>query len=383
MTLHYHTAESVTEGHPDVVCNKIAGEILDAAIRVSESSGTQPRLGLEVSVKGDMNTSRGTLMLFGEVTLPAGTRLDYEKIARDTIEDIGYTNPDCGFWHGLKNLHIAITEQSADIASGVGRKRTGAGDQGLMFGGAVAGEGAEHMPLPIMIAHALTTKYTELYKKKRLKYLKPDGKSQVVIGYNEHEVPVTIDHVTIAASHDPKVKISTVRRDLKRLLIEPVIKKFGLGKAKKSIVNGAGAWTTYGPLADAGTTNRKIIADSYGGAFPHGGGGFNGKDWTKVDVAGSVGTRYVAKRLVDEGLAQKVQIEVGYTIGQPEPTIVNIHTFDTNNVNRKQIRARALEILDFSVDAIIDRLQLAQPVYAQAAVGGWFGRREFPWEQIG
>lgn len=381
--LEKRASESVTAGHPDKICDMIAATVLDNAITRSKPFKALPRVAMEVSAKGDRNKSRGTLLLFGEVTLPDEVTLDYESIARDTVAQIGYINPDYGFWHGMDDVIVRITQQSKNIAAGVGRKKTGAGDQGLMFGGAVENDGPEFMPMPIMVAHALTNRLTEVYKAGILGYLRPDGKSQVVIGY-DNDLPVSVEKVTLAAAHDPTVDLPQVRQDLLREVVMPVLDRFNFSLRDPDgqyICNGAGPWNIFGPLADAGTTNRKIIVDSYGGRFPHGGGGLNGKDPTKVDASGMVGARYVAKALVANGLAGKVQIEIAYTIGQPNPDFVNINTFGTEKVPLNIIKKKAKQALNLSVDGIIDDLQLWQPIYRRAAVGGWFGRKEFPWEQ--
>ncbi len=379
-TLQLHASESVTAGHPDKICDQIAAEILDQAIIACRPSHTRPRVAIEVSAKGNING--GTLLVFGEVTLPKGVKLQYENIARRTIAEIGYTDPNAGFHSKLKELIIRITEQSADINNGVTKKRTGAGDQGLMFGAAVD-ENPQLMPMPIVIAHDLTLTYTKMQKTK-MPYLRPDGKAQAVLVYKNGK-PAGIHKIIIAASHDKGITLKQLRNDVIRNIITPVLKSHGFtisNPEEQIVVNGAGPWTTYGPLADAGTTNRKIIVDSYGGRFSHGGGGFNGKDPTKVDLAGAVGARYVAKRLVAEGFAKKVQIEVSYVIGLPDPLSINIETFDTEKKSGKIIEGRARELLDLSVDGIIEGLQLFQPIYRSASVGGFFGRDIFPWEQI-
>jgi S-adenosylmethionine synthetase len=377
-----HTSESVTEGHPDKVCDQIAAAILDQAIKNSLSFNKRPRVAMEVSAKGGENG--GTLMLFGEVTLPTGVTLDYGKIARDTIARIGYDNPSAGFSSKLDELIIRITQQSANIDHGVSRNRTGAGDQGLMFGGAV-NETPELMPMPIAIAHGLTNTLTDV-RRDGLTYLRPDGKAQVVVLYRDGK-PVAIHRVILAASHDPLVQMGQLRHDLTQQVIIPVLDSYGMHLDRPDdqiIINGAGPWTIYGPLADAGTTNRKIIVDSYGGRFPHGGGGFNGKDPTKVDVSGACGARFVAKGLVAEKLAREVLIEVSYVIGQPDPLEITIDTFapDETSEQRRRIEQRAIELLDLSVDGIIDGLNMFQPVFTTAAVGGFFGREIFPWEKI-
>jgi S-adenosylmethionine synthetase len=375
------SAESVTEGHPDKICDGIAASVLDHSIRLSKAHGMHPRVAMEVSAKGDTNSHHGTLLLFGEVTLPKGIELSYEHIARNYLSDIGYTNPADGFSTKLKELIIRISEQSKDIAHGVSKKRTGAGDQGFMIGGAVA-DGPEYMPMPIMIAHALSTKLTTLRKDGTLPYLKPDGKTQVVVRYRNDRA-ISIDHITVATAHDSKVDLSRVASDVTALIIKPVLAEFGFSISKSTdvIINGAGAWTVFGPLADAGTTNRKIIVDTYGGYFPHGGGGLNGKDPTKVDLSGALAARFVAKTLVANKLARKVQVNITYTIGNPDPRAVEIETFGTEKVSKKTIQAKAKKALDLSVDGIMEGLHLFQPVYVSAAVGGFFGRPEFPWEQ--
>ncbi|MCX6816551.1 MAG: methionine adenosyltransferase [Candidatus Beckwithbacteria bacterium] len=378
-----HASESVSAGHPDKVCDQVAAAILDQAIEASTSVGRRPRVAMEVSAKG--RPEGGTLMLFGEVTLPEGVKLDYEEIARKTVAGIGYSDQNSQFHSGLQELLIRITQQSANIDHGVSGQRTGAGDQGIMFGGAVD-ETPELMPMPIAIAQALTNRYTELYRGE-FNWLRPDAKSQVVLNY-ANGYPVGVNRIIIAASHTANFSLADLRPALIKELILPVLDVYGMritDPAEQIIINGAGEWTIFGPLADAGTTNRKIIVDSYGGAFPHGGGGLNGKDPTKVDLAGAVGARYIAKALVAEKLARKAQVEISYVIGRPDPLSVNINTFGTANRPDKLIYERAQEILDLSVDGIIDRLDLFNPKrvkYQQAAVGGFFGRREFPWEQI-
>ncbi|MFH0943558.1 MAG: methionine adenosyltransferase, partial [Candidatus Beckwithbacteria bacterium] len=330
-----HASESVSAGHPDKVCDQVAAAILDQAIEASAPVGIRPRVAMEVSAKG--RPEGGTLMLFGEVTLPEKVKLNYEEIARKTVAEIGYSAQNSQFHSGLQELLIRITQQSADINHGVSGKRTGAGDQGLMFGGAVD-ETPELMPMPIAIAHALTDRYTGLYQGK-FNWLRPDAKSQVLLNY-QNGYPVGVNRIIIAASHDANFSLADLRPALIKELILPVLDAYKLritDPTEQIIINGAGEWTIYGPLADAGTTNRKIIVDSYGGAFPHGGGGFNGKDPTKVDLAGAVGARYIAKSLVAEKLARKVQVEVSYVIGQPDPLSVNINTFGTAKRPEKMI----------------------------------------------
>lgn len=379
MTKHIdRPAESVTKGHPDKICDAIAAAILDQAIH--QSNGKRPKVAMEVSVKGNIRTG-GTLLLFGEVTLPQGITLDYADIARGVIRRIGYTKPEYGFYDGVSELLVRITEQSQDIAGGVNRKRTGAGDQGLMFGGAVD-ETPELMPMPIMLAHGLTKKLTDLRESKTLPYLRPDGKAQVVVRY-ENEKPVSVVSVTIAASHDEKIDTKKLVHDMKVHIILPVLAQYGLllDKNAAMYINGAGRWTVFGPVADAGTTNRKIVVDTYGGYFPIGGGGLNGKDPTKVDLSGHLAARYVAKKLVRDGYCRKAQLLISYTIGQPEPQSVTVDTFGTAEASEKEIQEKARSFLDLSVDGIINGLSLFAPIYERAASGGFFGKDEFPWEK--
>jgi S-adenosylmethionine synthetase len=323
------------------------------------------------------------VFIFGEVTLPHGITIDYASIAKRVIRSIGYTDPLSGFCAERCRYIIEVSEQSHDIAQGVCQKRTGAGDQGMMFGGAVAGEGEEYMPLPIMVAHAITRRYTFLYQQKLLPYLRPDGKAQVVVAYRDGK-PSHISHVTIAASHATDVSVENVRNDMYEQVIVPVMDLFHFARPTKQqvLVNAGGSWTLYGPLADAGTTNRKIIVDTYGGVFAHGGGGFNGKDWTKVDVTGAVGARYVAKNLVAQGLAKKVQIAVCYALGYPDPLGIGIETYGTQTVPIDEIKKRSQQILDLSVDGILSSIDMHQPHYEQLGSGGWFGRHDMPWEKV-
>ncbi|MDZ4229127.1 MAG: methionine adenosyltransferase domain-containing protein, partial [Patescibacteria group bacterium] len=274
-----HASESVAAGHPDKVCDQVAAAILDQAIEASALVDRRPRVAMEVSAKG--HQAGGTLLLFGEVTLPNGVRLDYEDIARKTVAQIGYADSSQEFHSGLKELLVRITQQSADIDRGVSQKETGAGDQAVVFGGA-SDETPELMPMPIAIAQALTNRYTELYRG-GFDWLRPDAKSLVVLDYRDG-YPVEVNRVIVAASHAAGMSLKDLRPILVKELIEPVLDNYHLKTPQPEgiIINGAGEWTNYGPTADAGTTNRKIIVDSYGGAFPHGGGGYNGKDPTKV-----------------------------------------------------------------------------------------------------
>lgn len=380
-----HASESVAAGHPDKLCDQIAGAILDEAITASTAVGLRPRVAMEVAAKGGRNG--GTLALLGEVTLPAGILVDYEQVARRTVAEIGYTDPKLGFHAGLEELIINVTEQSEDIKRGVDQEETGAGDQGIIFGSAYD-ETPELMPMPIMMAHALMNRYTELYKG-GFDFLRPDAKSLVALNY-ANGYPVSINKIIIAASHSPEIKLVDLRDVIFKELIVPVAAGFKMkviDRERQVLINGAKEWTEErcGPKADAGVTNRKIIVDSYGGRGRHGGGGFNGKDPTKVDASAAAWARYEAKRMVAEDFANRVEIEVCYGIGQPRPFIVNIDTFGTAKKPERLFQERAEELETVSVDQIIEGLELFNQdrvKYRQAAVGGWYGRKEFPWEQV-
>ncbi len=379
------TSESVTEGHPDKICDKVAATILDEAIKVSSPLGARAVVAMEVSAKG--HERGGSLWLFGEVTLPSGVDLNYESIARSVVHDIGYVDPSYGFYDGMDDLKITISQQSGDIARGVSskKKKIGAGDQAIVFSGAVAQDGPEYMPMPIMIAHALTNKLTRVYQTRTLPYLRPDGKSQVVVRYHNGR-PVAVEDVTIAASHTDHVDRGQIKEDIFKFVVEPTLDAFHFGIDPKTqlIVNGTGKFAEFGPLADAGTTNRKIVVDNTGGRFSVGGGGMNGKDPTKVDVSGPLAARYIAKALVANNLVRKAQIEVSYAIGKPDPRSVYIETFGTRRrgVTEGDLYKFAERVLPLSVGEIIEGLDLFQPRFADASVGGFFGRKEFPWEQV-
>ncbi len=380
MRTYLETAESVTEGHPDKMCDKIVATALDNAIESSAPLGIRPRVALQAGAKG--HERGGSLLLFGEVTLPKGVTLDYETIARSVIRDIGYTDPSYGFYDGMEDVRILLTEQSVDIDKAVSHKKARAGDQGIMISGAFSGDGPELMPMPIMIAHALTNKLTQVFKSSELPYLRPDGKSQVVIRYQNGK-PVSVEEVTIAASHDYHVEKGQLREDIYKKVVEPTLDPLNFWiSMEQLIVNGF--HSAFGPTADAGADNRKIVIDQMGGRCPVGGGGLNGKDPTKVDFSGAMAARYVAKALVANNLAGRVQLEVSYSLGQPDPRSVNIKTFGSRarGITEGELYKFQEKILPLSVSEIIDRLDLFQPRFASAAVGGFFGRSEFPWEQV-
>lgn len=381
---YIRSAESVTAGHPDKLCDAIAGALLDEAIRRSREVDRVPRFAMEVGAKGDRNKG-GLVTFLGEVTLPYGVSLtedDYKQVTANVLRNVGYIEPASGFSAEDISYIFRITEQSADIARGVSRNRTGAGDQGKMTGGAVT-ETPELMPLPIALAHRLTQGLTEVRNTGLLPYLRPDGKSQVVIRYDEHGIPRGVQSITISTSHERGVDQEQLHRDIRQFVIDPALDQYdiGLDDNAELFINWAGPWTIYGPLADAGHINRKIVVDTYGGYFPVGGGGLNGKDPTKVDLSGHLATRYIAKQLVREKLASQVELEVAYTIGHPEPVGLRIDTHGTAQVKEQVLYDRAREVLDLSVDGIINAFDLFQPIYGQTAVGGYFGREQFAWER--
>jgi S-adenosylmethionine synthetase len=402
-------SESVTEGHPDKVMDQVGDAILDSLVLDAQVLKEQmqehgnpdwekvhpeaTRVAIEGVAKGDVQGryEGGMLVLAGEVTPAYGVTPRYEEVARRVIRDIGYDDPTAGFWHGLDAFFMNITTQSPNIAFGVG-DQTGAGDQGIFFGYATNEHPDSLMPLPIMMAHRLTARLTEVRKNGQLSWLKPDGKSQVGINYQNGR-PVEIAHVTLAAAHDPHHKIEDVRRDLYREVITPVLDEFGFGVEStendllvargRVIINGAGHWDErWGPYGDAGVVGRKLDVDTYGGAIAHGGGALSGKDWTKVDRSAKYAARFVAKNLVAEGFADKTQVSIAYTIGQQDPDSVRVDTFGTERRTQRQIYERASRILDLTVPGIIEGLGLVRPIYESTARNGHFGHSSFPWEQI-
>lgn len=370
------SSEAAFKGHPDRIADAIVDNCHDAAIIATRGAGGYPRVALKCSAKGLVH-------LYGEVN---SAPVDFEQIARDTVKNIGYTHEEFGF-SDASPVILDISKQSSDIDQGVSQQRIGAGDQGHMYGGAVSGEAEEYMPMSISLAHKLATQIVDLQESGRLSYLRPDGKCQFVT-LNIDGKPVAVDHVTIAASHDPLVDLEEIRRDLYKLAIVPVLDayNFRIDPETQLVVNGTGRFVIFGPLGDGGADCRKIIDDTYGGYFSHGGGGFHGKDCTKVDVTGLVGARYLAKSLVAQGIAQKMEIHVAYTIGCPDPVVLDFNTFGTSKYSPKEIEAHARRILDMSVGSIIDHLGLRNPIYGPCAWGGLFGRKPegdfFPWEQV-
>lgn len=359
-------SESVCAGHPDKICDQIADAILDEAIKVDPYS----RVAIEVLV------TKNQVAIAGEVTCPV--KLDYEQIARGVIGDLGYNKEEYGFTRNSP-MTIFVHQQSPDIALGV--NGGGAGDQGMMFGYAV-NETPELMPLPIAMAHALAKKMDEL-KDGTVPYLRPDGKSEVTVAY-ENGKPKGVEMIVLAAPHDPAVEKEKVKNDLYNLVVLPTLYLFGQPAIgiDKIILNGTGKWEIGGPASDTGVTGRKIVVDSYGGVARIGGGCFSGKDVTKVDRSAAYGARYIAKNIVAAGLADRCEVQVAYAIGYKDPIAKAIETFGTAKKPQKEIEDYAWNLLDLSTQGIIETLNLRQPIYRKTARYGHFGYANYPWEKI-
>ncbi len=366
MRRRYFTSESVTEGHPDKVADAIADSVLDSALAVTPSA----RVACEVFV-----TTR-LAVVGGEIS---GVELDVELIARKTVEAIGYDGFDPDFAFDTIDVHDRVQGQSRDIAAGVDGN-LGAGDQGLMFGFAVD-ETEELMPLPIQLAHRLAEQLAEVRRTGKLDYLRPDGKTQVMVRY-EGDRPVAVEKVLISAHHAPGKDQSEMRSEVFDSVVATVIPDDLLDRGIDFIFNPTGRFEIGGPVADTGLTGRKIIVDTYGGYARHGGGAFSGKDATKVDRSAGYAARWAAKNLVAAGLAAKLEIQVAYAIGQPEPFSVDLETFGTERVSREQIDSVVSEVFDFRPAAIIQRLNLTRPSFAPTAAYGHFGRPGFTWERL-
>ena len=370
------TSESVTEGHPDKVCDQIADAILDDILEKDKNA----------HVACEVCTTTGVVFVMGEIT--ADCYSDIAKIARDVIRDIGYDSSDLGFDYNTCSVLTAINEQSPDIAMGVNSAqeydgdlidKTGAGDQGMMFGYA-CDETRELMPLPIVLAHALTKKLTEVRKDGTLSYLRPDGKSQVTVEY-EDGVPKRVDTVVISAQHNPDVTQDRIRKDVIEKVIKTTIPDNLIDDDTKIYVNPTGRFVIGGPHGDSGLTGRKIIVDTYGGYCPHGGGALSGKDPTKVDRSALYMARYVCKNVVASGLAKKCEIEVAYAIGRAHPVSVYLNTFGTGKVSDDILTKAVLKVFDFRPLAIINNLDLRKPVYRKVANYGHLGRNDVTWEK--
>jgi len=370
---YFFTSESVTEGHPDKICDQISDAILDAALAQDPNS----RVAVETLAKSNL------IVLGGEITTSA--KLDYTEIVRQAIKEIGYDDIRKGLDWKSCTVQVHITEQSPDISQGVtatDEKDQGAGDQGLMFGFAVS-ETAELMPLPIALAHALTKKLAEARRNGTLPYLGPDGKSQVTVEY-ENGRPKRVDAVVVAAQHWNEPDIGKVRKDVIERVIKPVIPAQLLDAKTKFFINETGAFIFGGPYADCGLTGRKIIVDTYGGYGRHGGGAFSGKDPSKVDRSAAYAARHIAKNIVAAKLADKCEVQVSYAIGVARPVSVHVNTFGTGKVAEEKIDAAVSKAFDLRPRAIIQRFNLLRPIYRKTAAYGHFGRTELdlPWEKL-
>jgi S-adenosylmethionine synthetase len=367
---HLFTSESVTEGHPDKICDQISDAILDELIRQDVNS----RVAMEAMI------TTGVVFVAGEVTSKA--HIDIQKIVRDTLVGIGYEGEKYGFDGKSCSVLTSIHEQSADISLGVdskGSKDQGAGDQGLMFGYAT-NDTPELMPLPIILAHRLSAKLAQVRKERELDWLGPDGKSQVSVIYEDSK-PIKLDTVVVSTQHTPDMSIEDVRQEVISKVIKPVCQGW-LDNSTKFLVNPTGRFVIGGPVGDTGLTGRKIIADTYGGMGRHGGGAFSGKDPSKVDRSACYMARYIAKNIVSAGLAEKCEVQIAYAIGIAEPVSIMIDTFGTGN-HEERIEKQVREIFDTKPAGIIKTLNLKRPIYKSTSVYGHFGRSEptFTWER--
>ena len=379
------TSESVTEGHPDKMCDQISDAILDALMEKDPMS----RVACETAV------TTGLVLVMGEITTNA--YVDIQKIVRETVREIGYDRAKYGFDCDTCGVLTAIDEQSADIALGVDKAleakenkmsdeeidAIGAGDQGMMFGFA-ANETEEYMPYPISLAHKLARRLTEVRKNGTLSYLRPDGKTQVTVEYDENGKPFRLDAVVLSTQHDEKVPQEQIHKDIKRYVFDPILPAHMIDTNTKFFINPTGRFVIGGPHGDSGLTGRKIIVDTYGGYARHGGGAFSGKDCTKVDRSAAYAARYVAKNIVAAGLADKCEIQLSYAIGVAHPTSIMVDTFGTGKLSDEKLIEIVRENFDLRPAGIIKMLDLRRPIYKQTAAYGHFGRNDLdlPWEKL-
>ncbi|MFO7866647.1 MAG: methionine adenosyltransferase [Candidatus Aminicenantes bacterium] len=369
---HLFTSESVTEGHPDKICDQISDSILDDLLSQDPAS----RVACETIV------TTGLVMIAGEIT--SNGYCEFQKVVRDTLKGIGYNSSKFGFDYETCGVLSSIHEQSSDIAMGVNESsdhEQGAGDQGLMFGYACS-ETEELMPMPIMLAHNLVRKLSRMRRDETLKYLRPDGKSQVTVEY-DNNTPQRIDAVVLSSQHDPDVDMSRLAKDLEEGVIRSVLPPHMLDNNTKIFINPTGRFEQGGPFADTGVTGRKIIVDTYGGVGSHGGGCFSGKDPSKVDRSGSYMVRYIAKNLVAAGVAEKIEVQVAYAIGVAEPVSIMVDTFGTGKISEDKVKELIRAHFDLKPKGMINSLDLLRPIYKKTAAFGHFGRNEkdFTWEK--